>query len=559
MPGRVHRAAATSSRTAPARRPTGSPSACSAPTRPRTTSSSEQHPALAEIGQHLGAAIGSLVNVFGPEVVVVGGGFGVAAFDLLLEPAREVDARARRSPPAGEVPIVRARARPRRGHDRRRRSPPATRSSRRRVPLAVCATPIGNLDDVTLRVLAELREADVVLAEDTRHTRGLLDRHGIEARLLSLPRAQRGRARRGAAAAARGRRADRARLGCGDAGHLRSRRAARAGGARRRACAVTVLPGPSAVETALVASGLVGGAVRVRRASCRGARPSARRCGRSSRRGRGRWSRSSRRSGSAASLRSLAAAAPEREVAVCRELTKRFEEVVRGPAAELAARFAEAAEGRDHARARAGRRGAVVASAAEALRRGGRARRGRNAAAGRRRGRLAPHRTCPETTSTADLCDNSVTTALDSIDNRRRPSTVANRRSPAPDRTRLDSRRGEPRRSPTASLDDTDAVVLMRRSCSLSSSRSRSAPAGAWTWPADGPVLQPFSFDPEHPKAPGQHRGIDVAGSLGDGGPRAGGGSRLVRRHGARRTASASRSRRRTAGRSRSPTWARSP
>src|SRR4029077_10501510 len=54
------------------------------------------------------------------------------------------------------------------------------------MPLAVCATPIGNLDDVTLRVLTELREADVVLAEDTRHTRGLLDRHGISARLLSL-------------------------------------------------------------------------------------------------------------------------------------------------------------------------------------------------------------------------------------------------------------------------------------------------------------------------------------------------------------------------------------
>jgi 16S rRNA (cytidine1402-2'-O)-methyltransferase len=53
------------------------------------------------------------------------------------------------------------------------------------VPLAICATPIGNLDDITLRVLAELREADVVLAEDTRHTRGLLDRHGIKARLLS--------------------------------------------------------------------------------------------------------------------------------------------------------------------------------------------------------------------------------------------------------------------------------------------------------------------------------------------------------------------------------------
>jgi 16S rRNA (cytidine1402-2'-O)-methyltransferase len=53
------------------------------------------------------------------------------------------------------------------------------------VPLAVCATPIGNLDDVTLRVLAELRGADVVLAEDTRHTRGLLERHDIRARLLS--------------------------------------------------------------------------------------------------------------------------------------------------------------------------------------------------------------------------------------------------------------------------------------------------------------------------------------------------------------------------------------
>ena len=53
------------------------------------------------------------------------------------------------------------------------------------MPLAVCATPIGNLEDVTLRVLAELRDADVVLAEDTRHTRTLLERHDIRARLLS--------------------------------------------------------------------------------------------------------------------------------------------------------------------------------------------------------------------------------------------------------------------------------------------------------------------------------------------------------------------------------------
>src|SRR5438045_8430657 len=53
------------------------------------------------------------------------------------------------------------------------------------MPLAVCATPIGNLADVTLRVLEELRVADVVLCEDTRHTRVLLERHGISARLLS--------------------------------------------------------------------------------------------------------------------------------------------------------------------------------------------------------------------------------------------------------------------------------------------------------------------------------------------------------------------------------------
>src|SRR5918992_6264192 len=56
------------------------------------------------------------------------------------------------------------------------------------MPLAVCATPIGNLDDVTLRVLAELREADAILCEDTRRTRILLERHGIEGSLVSYHR-----------------------------------------------------------------------------------------------------------------------------------------------------------------------------------------------------------------------------------------------------------------------------------------------------------------------------------------------------------------------------------
>lgn len=51
--------------------------------------------------------------------------------------------------------------------------------------LFVCATPIGNLEDVTLRVLRVLAEADLVAAEDTRRTRKLLSRHEITARLVS--------------------------------------------------------------------------------------------------------------------------------------------------------------------------------------------------------------------------------------------------------------------------------------------------------------------------------------------------------------------------------------
>src|SRR5919204_3560447 len=56
------------------------------------------------------------------------------------------------------------------------------------MPLVVCPTPIGNLEDVTLRVLRVLGEADVVLCEDTRRTRTLLDRHGVSAKLLSYHR-----------------------------------------------------------------------------------------------------------------------------------------------------------------------------------------------------------------------------------------------------------------------------------------------------------------------------------------------------------------------------------
>jgi len=211
------------------------------------------------------------------------------------------------------------------------------------VPLVVCATPIGNLEDVTLRVLAELRAADVVLCEDTRHTRGLLQRHEIEVRLLSyhehneasrtselLPRLEAGE--RIALVS------DAGMPGVSDPGARIVRAALDAG------VEVTVLPGPSAVETALVASGLVAERYQFVGFLPRGAKALSEL-----------WDELRTWQWSAvafespqrlpATLRSLAAADPVRPVAVCRELTKRFEEIVRGSAAELAERFAEPPKG----------------------------------------------------------------------------------------------------------------------------------------------------------------------------------------------------------------------
>src|ERR687884_123222 len=107
--------------------------------------------------------------------------------------------------------------------------------------LAICATPIGNLEDVTLRVLGELAAADLVLCEDTRHTRRLLERHGIRAQLLSYH--EHNEAERTALVS------DAGLPGVSDPGARLVRAAADAG------VPVTVLPGPSAAETALVASG----------------------------------------------------------------------------------------------------------------------------------------------------------------------------------------------------------------------------------------------------------------------------------------------------------------
>jgi 16S rRNA (cytidine1402-2'-O)-methyltransferase len=205
------------------------------------------------------------------------------------------------------------------------------------MPLAICATPIGNLEDVTLRVLAELAAADVVLCEDTRHTRGLLDRHGIQARLLSYH--EHNEAQRTAELLPRLEAGERVALvsdaglpGVSDPGARLVRAALDAG------IDVTVLPGPSAVETALVSSGLAAEQYRFLGFLPRGEKRLAAVWDELSG-----WPRPAVAFESPqrlpATLRSLAEADPDREVAVCRELTKRFEEVVRGSAREVAKHF----------------------------------------------------------------------------------------------------------------------------------------------------------------------------------------------------------------------------
>ncbi|MFO7571022.1 MAG: 16S rRNA (cytidine(1402)-2'-O)-methyltransferase [Gaiellaceae bacterium] len=211
------------------------------------------------------------------------------------------------------------------------------------MPLAVCATPIGNLEDVTLRVLAELREADVVLCEDTRRTRVLLDRYGIDARLVSYHRHnEAARTEEVLAWLGRGDRvalvSDAGLPGVNDPG-ARVIEAAIAADV-----AVTVLPGASAVETALVASGLAGeryqfvGYLPRRATELRAVAEEL-----------SGWPHAVVAFESphrlSASLEVLAEVMPERPAAVCRELTKRFEEVARGSLTELAARFDEAPRG----------------------------------------------------------------------------------------------------------------------------------------------------------------------------------------------------------------------
>jgi 16S rRNA (cytidine1402-2'-O)-methyltransferase len=200
--------------------------------------------------------------------------------------------------------------------------------------LVVCPTPIGNLEDITLRVLSVLREADVVACEDTRRTRVLLDRYGVSASLLSYHEHNEQKrsadlVRRMAEGEVVALVSDAGMPLVSDPGYVLVRACVAAG------LAVEVLPGPSAALAALVASGLaaetwrfVGFLPRKKgELAAVFAAPETVVAFESPHR-------------LAASLAALAALDPAREAAVCRELTKVHEEVVRGSAAELAERYA---------------------------------------------------------------------------------------------------------------------------------------------------------------------------------------------------------------------------
>jgi 16S rRNA (cytidine1402-2'-O)-methyltransferase len=121
--------------------------------------------------------------------------------------------------------------------------------------LYVVATPIGNLRDVTLRALDVLRSADVVAAEDTRHTRLLLDHHGIDAKLVAVHEHNERSAARQVVDWLRAGKSvalvtDAGTPGVSDPGAALVREVRAAG------LGIVPIPGPSAVVTALSAAGI---------------------------------------------------------------------------------------------------------------------------------------------------------------------------------------------------------------------------------------------------------------------------------------------------------------
>ncbi len=205
--------------------------------------------------------------------------------------------------------------------------------------LVIVPTPLGNLGDMTSRALEALRGADVVCAEDTRVTGKLLAALGVEGkRIERLDENVIGQ--RAAEIAARVINGETIAY-CTDAGMpgvsdpgLRLVRTARTAGVQ-----VEVLPGPTAMATAYVASGCIdtafyfGGFLPRKKAARASLLAQLKRLEAALI-----FYESPNRLVSA--LESIAEAFPLRELAVCRELTKLHEEVVRGAASWVLAEFA---------------------------------------------------------------------------------------------------------------------------------------------------------------------------------------------------------------------------
>jgi len=203
--------------------------------------------------------------------------------------------------------------------------------------LTIVPTPIGNRQDITLRALEALQTADVVAAEDTRHSGMLLQHLGIKKPFVSLhEHNEAARVEELAARMASGTKialiTDAGMPGISDPGHRLIKSCI------ERGLPVTVLPGPSAVITALVGSGFptdrffFGGFLPVK--SGRRANEIALAAARTET---SIYFESPHRI--ERTLEALHAACPDRPVCVARELTKTFAEYRRGLPAEVLAHF----------------------------------------------------------------------------------------------------------------------------------------------------------------------------------------------------------------------------
>ncbi|NNE91751.1 MAG: 16S rRNA (cytidine(1402)-2'-O)-methyltransferase [Verrucomicrobiales bacterium] len=202
--------------------------------------------------------------------------------------------------------------------------------------VSLIASPIGNLGDITIRAIECLRQADLIACEDTRHSRKLLAHYEIDGKeLVSChDHNEARRAEEIAGRAANGARVslltDAGTPSVSDPGY----RVVNA--CRERGVEIEILPGASAVLTALVGSGFPtdafyfggflpvksGRKTRVLTESIERAETSL-------------FFESPHRIAKTANV--LADLAPEREICVARELTKKFEEFLRGPAPDVAA------------------------------------------------------------------------------------------------------------------------------------------------------------------------------------------------------------------------------